>query len=269
MRREYDAERDAGLDVSWLNARALSREAAIDLGVAGVRYRDGAQVDPYRAALGFAAAAHQRGAQVFERSPAARIRAGRKKVEVRTRAGSIAAAAVVVASGFPPADLRGLRRHFTRELSYAVVTDPMPAAMRKAVGRRAASLEDVERPVHTLRWLRDDRILFAGGGRPDVPRQSRPKVLEQKTWQLMYELSLMYPAISGLQPTYAWDIPVARTVDGLPYLGTHRNYPRHLFALGIDPHRLGHCWLAARLLLRQYQGASDKSDAPFVFSRIL
>jgi glycine/D-amino acid oxidase-like deaminating enzyme len=85
----------------------------------------------------------------------------------------------------------------------------------------------------------------------------------------MYELSLLYPAISGIQPVRAWDVPVARTVDGLPYLGTHRNYPRHLFALGIDPHRLGHCWLAARLLLRHYQGAAEKSDAPFGFGRIL
>lgn len=270
LRREYDAERDAGLEVSWINAKALARETSIDLGVAGVRYRDGAQIDPYRAALGFAAAATERGAQLFERSPATRIRAARKKVEVRTRNGSITATTVVVATGFPPvSDLRGLRRHFSRELAYAVVTDPMSAALRKAVGRRATSLQDVEKPPHTLRWLRDDTILFAGGAQPDLPRQSRQKALEQKTWQLMYELSLLYPAVSGIQPAYAWDVPIARTLDGLPYLGTHRNYPRHLFALGIDPHRLGHCWLAARLLLRHYQGAAEKSDAPFGFSRIL
>jgi glycine/D-amino acid oxidase-like deaminating enzyme len=270
LRREYDAERDAGLEVSWMNAKTLARETSIDLGLAGVRYRDGAQIDPYRAALGLAAGAAQRGAQLFERSPATRIRAGRKNVEVRTRNGSITATTVVVATGFPPvSDLRGLRRHFSRQLAYAVVTDPMPAAQRKGVGRRATSLQDIEKPPHTLRWLRDDAILFAGGTQPDLPRQSRLKALEQKTWQLMYELSLLYPAVSGIQPAYAWDVPVATTLDGLPYLGTHRNYPRHLFALGIDPHRLGHCWLAARLLLRHYQGAAEKSDAPFGFSRIL
>jgi glycine/D-amino acid oxidase-like deaminating enzyme len=269
LRREYEAQRDAGLEVAWLNAKALAREAAVDLGVAAVKIRDGAALDPYRATIGLAAAARARGARLFERSEALKIRAGRKNVEVKTAKGSIAARAVVVATGYPPADLRGLRRHFSRELSYAVLTGPMPAAMRRAVGRRATSLQDGERPPHVLRFLRDDTILFCGGARGEVPARSRAKALDQKTWQLMYELSLLYPAISGIQPTHAWDVSVARTVDGLPYLGTHRNYPRHLFALGIDPHRLGHCWLAARLLLRHYRGEAGKSDAAFGFARIL
>lgn len=269
LRREYDAQREAGLEVAWLNARALAREASVDLGIGAVKVRDGAQIDPYRAAIGLAAAAGARGALVFERSPAARIRAGRKRVEVKTARGSIAGQAVVIATGYPPDDLKGLKRHFSRELSYAVVTEPMPAAMRRAVGRRATALQDVESPAHTLRWLRDDTILFAGAAQPAVPARSRPKALDQRTWQLMYELSLIYPSLSGIQPTHAWDIPLARTVDGLPYLGTHRNYPRHLFALGIDPHRLGHCWLGARLLLRHYQGDAEKGDGVFGFGRIL
>lgn len=269
LRREFDAEKAAGLDVAWLNGRALAHEAAVDHAVAAIKTRDGVQIDPYRAALGMAAAARQRGAELFERSPAVRIRASRKFVDVRTAAGAIRASAVVIATGYPPADLRGLRRHFTAEHSYAIVTEPMPAAMRRAAGRRAASIEDAEVPPHTLRWMRDDSILFAGAAQREVASRSRAKVLEQRMWQLMYELSLLYPVVSGIQPTHAWDIPVSRTVDGLPYLGLHRNYPRHLFALGIDPHRLGYSWLAARILLRRFQGASDKDDEAFGFARIL
>lgn len=269
LRREYDAQRAAGLEVSWLSSSALSREAAIDLGIAGIRTRDGAQIDPYRAALGLAAAAADRGAHIFENTAALRIRAGRKAVELRTASGTVSADAVVVATGYPPADLRGLRRHFTRELEYCVATDRLTALMRRGVGRRGASVEDAETPKHTLRWLKGDRVLFAGAASPTLPARSRAKAVESRAWQLMYELSVMYPHVSGVQPTHAWDVEVARTVDGLPYLGTHRNYPRHLFALGIDPHRLGHCWLAARLLLRQYQGSPDKSDAAFGFARIL
>jgi glycine/D-amino acid oxidase-like deaminating enzyme len=141
--------------------------------------------------------------------------------------------------------------------------------MRRAAGRRAASIEDIDTPKHTLRWMKDDRILFSGAASAHLPDRSRSKALEQRTWQLMYELSLFYPALSGIQPLHAWDVPVAETVDGLPYIGTHRNYPRHLFALGIGPHRLGHCWLAARLLLRLFEGEAQRSDAPFGFSRIL
>ncbi|HSL23791.1 MAG TPA: FAD-dependent oxidoreductase [Vicinamibacterales bacterium] len=269
LRREYDAQRDAGLEVAWLGAVPIARESGVDRGVAGMRTRDGAQIDPYKAALGLAAAASRRGAQIFERTAALRVRAGRKSVEVRTASGAISAAAVVIATGYPPSDLRGLRRHFDRELQYFVTTDPLNAAMRRAAGKRSASIEDVERPKHTLRWMKDDTMLFSGAAQPVLPVRSRARAIEQRAWQLMYELSLMYPVLSGIQPTHAWDVDVARTVDGLPYLGTHRNYPRHLFALGIDPHRLGYCWLAARLLLRHFHGAPEKSDAAFGFARIL
>jgi glycine/D-amino acid oxidase-like deaminating enzyme len=269
LRREYDAERAAGLEVAWLASSALAREAAVDLGVAGIRTRDGAQMDPYRASIGLAAAAAKRGAVIYEKTVATRIRAGRKAVEIRTDGGSIAAAAVVIATGYPPNDLRGLRRHFDRRLQYCVATEPMTAAMRRSVGRRAASIEDVVSPKHTLRWMKDDGIVFSGGASPILPARSRPKAIEQHAWELMYELSLLYPGVSGIQPTHAWDVEVARSIDGLPYLGTHRNYPRHLFALGIDPHRLGYCWLAARLLLRHFQDAADKADAAFGFARVL
>lgn len=269
LRREYEARRAAGLEVAWLSGAGLGRETAIDSGVAGIRTRDGAQMDPYRATLGLAAAARSRGAQIFEQTTATRIRAGRKRVQIRTPNGALTAEAVVIATQYPPADLKGLRRHFSQQRAYCVKTEPLPAAMRKAVGRRAASLEDLEHPAHTLRWLKDDSVMISGSAQPEIPVQSRRKALEQRTWQLMYELSLMYPAVSGLQPVSSWDLPIARTLDGLPYLGTHRNYPRHLFALGIDPHRLGYCWLGARLLLRQFQGAPEKADAPFGFARVL
>lgn len=269
LRREFDAERSAGLEVAWLSSSALAREAAVDLGVAAIRTRDGATLDPFRAALGLAAAAERKGAEIFEKTPATRIRAGRKQVEVRTASGSIVASTVVIATRYPTADLRGLRRHFTPELEYCVATEPLPAAVRRSLGRRAASIQDTETPRHTLRWLKGDAVLFSGASQSLVPERSRRKAVEQRTWQLMYELSLLYPAVSGVRPAHAWDVEVARTVDGLPYIGTHRNYPRHLFALGIDPHRLGHCWLAARLLVRQYQGEPEKTAAAFGFSRIL
>jgi len=269
LRREYDAQRAAGLEVAWLGRQALAREAAIDLAPGAIRTRDGAQFDPLRAALGLVRAASAKGAQIFEKTPAVRIRTGRKAVEIRTPSGQITAGAVIVATGYPPQDLRGLRRHFSRELQYCVVTEPLTAAGRRTVGRRQASIQDLASPSHTLRWMKDDTIVFSGAAQPLLPPRSRAKALEQRAWQLMYELSLVYPSISGIQPTHAWDLETARTVDGLPYLGTHRNYPRHLFALGIDPHRLGHCWLAAKLLLRSYQGTPEKTDAPFGFSRVL
>ena len=94
-------------------------------------------------------------------------------------------------------------------------------------------------------------------------------MLVQRTGQLRYELSTLYPAISGARAEWAWDFEHHETVDRLPYVGTHRNFPRHLFALGSGRHGVGVAWLAARVLLRTFQGAPAKGDELFGFVRIL
>jgi glycine/D-amino acid oxidase-like deaminating enzyme len=94
-------------------------------------------------------------------------------------------------------------------------------------------------------------------------------VLVQRTGQLMYELSVMYPAISGALPEWSWSYAHEGTADGLPFVGTHRNFPRHLFSLGGGRHGVGVSWLAARLLVRQFLGEPSKGDELFGFSRIL
>ena len=76
------------------------------------------------------------------------------------------------------------------------------------------------------------RALLGRG--PDAPVRARlrEKTVGQRANQLMYELTTLYPAISGLQPEWGWDFVHYGSPDGLPVVGPHRNFPRHLFALG-------------------------------------
>ena len=55
-------------------------------------------------------------------------------------------------------------------------------------------------------------------------------------------------------------------MDGLPYIGPHRNYPHHLFAWGLGTN-VASAFLASRILLRHYTGHADKDDEPFGFAR--
>lgn len=265
--REYQSRRAAGLEHSWVTPAAVRREAALDTGGA-IRTR-GASVDPYRACVAVAAAAAARGAALYEGSAVRRIRVTRKQVEVATERGTVRAGAVLIATAAPLADLRALRRHLKPQVGYAVVTEPLPAAVRREVGRRAAALRDGASPPHVLRWIREDRLLVSGADQREIPARNREKALVQRTWQLMYEASTIYPAISGLQPEWAWDSTYYETVDRLPFVGLHRNFPRHLFAIGAGKHGAGFAWLAARILLRQHQGEPADGDGLFNFARVL
>jgi glycine/D-amino acid oxidase-like deaminating enzyme len=267
LQREYQSRRAAGLQHSWLTPAAFARETGLES--AGAIRTRGASLDPYRACVALAAAAAARGAVLHETSAVRRIRAGRKQVEVTTDKGTVRAQSVVIATAAPLADLRALRRHLKPQTGYAVVTEPLPAAVRREVGRRAAALRDSAAPPHMLRWMREDRVLFSGADQREVPSRARDKALVQRTGQLMYELSTLYPAISGLQPEWAWDYTHYETVDRLPFVGLHRNFPRHLFAIRAGRHGAAFAWLAARILLRQYQGEAARGDELFNFARVL
>jgi glycine/D-amino acid oxidase-like deaminating enzyme len=267
LQRECKARREAGLEASWLTSRAVG----IDAGIAtngGIRAK-GEALDPYRACIGLAAAAVSRRAQIHERTAVRRVRAGRKSVEIKTDGGVITADAVIMATGGLLDDVRALRRHFAPTQSYAVVTESLPAAVRRVVGKRAAALRDSASPPHVLRWLKDDRVLFSGADQPPLVSRQRDKVIVQRANQLMYELTTLYPDISGLQPQWGWDFLHYGSPDGLPVVGPHRNFPRHLFALGHGRHGAGMAWLAARVLLRAFQGEPAKGDELFGFVRVL
>ena len=265
LKREAQARRAAGVDASWLTARSL---AALRLdGGGAIRTRGHARVHPYRACAGFARAAGQRGAVIFEKSPVRRVLARAKHVELVTANGTIRCDTVVLATGDPASGFAALRRHFTTTETYAVLTPPLPASVQRAAPGHATILQDRARPPHRLAWTPDERVIWTGADQARSAGRGRDKVLVQRGGQLMYELSLTIPAISGIQPEFVWDVPAARTHDGLPFIGPHRNYPRHLFALGLGASLTG-AFLAARILLRHYEGKPDASDEHFGFARL-
>lgn len=266
FRKEYEAREAAGLEFAWLSQKQVKSALNIDAPV-GVRMRDGFTLDPYRACLGMADAATRRKAVFFERSLVKKVRFAAKHVDITTDGGLIHAATIVVATGSATAEFRALRRHFKRREMYQVLTAPLAATVRKQMGRRDAVLRDARTPPHRLRWTADDRVLIAGADQDETPEKLRAAVRVQRTGQLMYELLMTYQAISGLQPEYGWETSYGETADGLMYIGPHRNYPRHLFALGGARDSVTGSFLAARILLRALQGESEKGDHVFGWAR--
>ncbi len=110
-------------------------------------------------------------------------------------------------------------------------------------------------------------MLVSGADDDTPPDHLRERVTVQRTGQLMYELSTLYPEISGIMPAYGWESPYALTAEGLPYLGPHRNFPFHLFAFGDSSQGVTGAYLASRVLLRHHFEKLDPSDEVFGFNR--
>jgi glycine/D-amino acid oxidase-like deaminating enzyme len=262
LRKEQASRKAAGLDAPWLSAPASQAETGTATDGA-LRLREAFVHDPVRSALACAAAADAKGARLYERSPVRKTTFTRKYADVILRTGTIRTQGVFVATGTPGPLFKQLRRHVREQDAYVVVTEPLDAKMRRAVGRRNAILTEFGNHPHWLRWLDDNRAMFAGAAAPPVASRLADRTLIQRTGQLMYELSVRYPVISGLPARWSWRVPLVSTADGVPWIGPHRNFPFHFFAMALGWNGDTFAWLAAKAALRYFKGEARREDEAF------
>ena len=267
LREEFDARRRAGLPVRWLSARALARRTGIH-GAGAILTSGNGQLNPYDACLGFLHHAVARGARVFEYSRASRVTAGPDDVRVTTAAGQIRANAAVIATGYATREFKPLAGRFRMMQTYVIGTYPAVGRMASArLTRGNTMLWDTNRPYHYLRWTQDGCLLFGGADRSYAAVRSPGDGLGDGAARLQRSLERIYPALSGCEATFRWTGVFAQTPDGLPYIGRHRRYPRHLFALGYGGNGMSVAYLAAVMLLRQYLGERSADEELFAFGR--
>ena len=266
LRAEHAARRDAGVPVAWLTPGALRREVGIPAR-AGLRTRGSAQCDPYRACLAVMAAAVRAGAAVHERSRVRRIEALRRGVRLHTARGRVDARRVVVATGYATPEFRPLAGRFALAHTYVLTTARLDAAARRELGLADLLLWDARPAYHYARWTPDRRLLLGGGDRPITGGRPAAARLAAAIVRLRAHFEPILPALGDLAIEYAWEGRFANTPDSLPYVGRHRRYPHHAFALGYGGNGMTFAALAARMLVEQWQGVRSADHALFAFDR--
>jgi glycine/D-amino acid oxidase-like deaminating enzyme len=265
LRKEYRDRKRARLPGRWISADTLAKLTGMT-GCGAILTQGNAEVDPAKVCAGFLRAARAHGARIFERSPVSRISNSNDSVTVTTPGGVILATHVVIATGYATAEFKPLAGRFRLMNTYVIATRPLPPGLRKKV-RGHAMLWDTDRPYHYLRWTDDHRLLIGG---EDTRRTSGRRVrtrLTRGSKRLHEYRNAVYPDLAREKSDYAWEGVFAETADGLPYIGVHRRYPKHLFALGYGGNGMAASFLAAKLLLKRYQKHPHRDEELFSFGR--
>ena len=266
LRLEQKRRTQAGFDVDWLSPGALQRITGIS-GQGAIRSSGSMHFDPYRGCVGILRAAAAAGARIFEKSSVKRIDVESDGVRIRTARGSIEARKVIVATGYATPQFRPLAGRFRMYRTYVLVTKPMAARQRRELGLSDVMLWDTDRPYHYVRWTADGRLLFGGGDRRVRPGQRRRQQFESATRGVREFFESRWPALAGIETAAAWEGLFALTPDSLPYIGPHRRYPRHWFALGYGGNGMTFGFMAARMLLERWQGRNLRDHGLFEFGR--
>lgn len=267
LRAEFLLRTRAGFDEEWLTPGAVRRETGIAARGA-IRSRGNAHFDPYRACVGLMRSAARAGGEIFERSPVVRIDRHRDRMRIRTRSGTIDAARVVVATGYATSQFRPLAGRFRMLRTYVLMTRRLDARARRELGFNDVMVWDTERPYHYARWTADHRLLLGGGDRSVRTGRRRDQEFATASRELREDFEALLPALTDIGYDGAWEGLFAMTPDSLPYIGPHRLYPGHLFALGYGGNGMTFGALAARMLLEQWRGIRSPDHSLFRFGRV-
>ena len=266
LQRELRRRRAAGLGGSWLTPRALERISGIH-GAGAIRTRGNAQLNPLAACRGLICAAARDGARVFERSNVRRIAQVDDGVRLYTRAGTIDALQVVIATGYATKYFRPLAGRFRMRHTYVLSTSTAGWVARRRLGLGDVMLWDTARPYHYVRWTDDHHLLLGGADHPVKPGARHDKQFADATQKLRDYFEKLYPTLADVGIETAWEGLFAMTPDSLPYIGAHRRYPKHSFALGYGGNGMTFAALAARIIVEQWQGKRSRDHKLFAFNR--
>ena len=266
LQRELRRRHAAGFGGTWLDAAALRRHTGI-AGAGGIRTSGNARLNPVRACHGLLRAAVRMDARVFERSNISRIRCFGDRVRLYSKGGTIDARQVVIATGYATKYFRPLAGRFKMRHTFVLATEPIGRGLRRALALGDVMLWDTERPYHYVRWTDDGRLMLGGEDRTIKPGATRSRQFIGATRELREYFAEVFPALADVPIDRVWDGLFAMTPDGLPYIGPHRRYPLHAFALGYGGNGMTFAALAARILLEQWRGITSPDHRLFAFNR--
>jgi glycine/D-amino acid oxidase-like deaminating enzyme len=109
---------------------------------------------------------------------------------------------------------------------------------------------------------------LGGEDRLVQPGQRRRQQFKTASRELRAYFETRLPALATVRTEAAWEGLFAMTADSLPYIGPHRRYPLHWFALGYGGNGMTFGFLASRLLLERWQGVKSRDHALFEFARL-
>jgi glycine/D-amino acid oxidase-like deaminating enzyme len=102
-----------------------------------------------------------------------------------------------------------------------LATLPLTAGERRDLGFGEVMLWDTRRPFHYVRWTPDGRLLLGGADRPLRAGASRAAAFKAAIRDLTGYSHGLFPTLTGVEFSHAWEGVFATTSDTLPFVGAN------------------------------------------------
>lgn len=200
-------------DTVLLDPQSVRRETGSTRYGGGLLDPAAGQVQPARLLAGLARAAESAGARLITGVTAHRLGRRGSSIQVKTSAGSIEVAQVLVATnGYSGALHPGYRRRIVPIGSHIIATAPLPPSLAREILPEARVVNDSRHLLHYFRLSPDGRLVFGGRASFTPARPSRTRAI------LRRDLLAIFPQLVSLPIEYAWSGNVGFTRDQMPHV---------------------------------------------------
>src|SRR5579864_5631747 len=256
--QEYQVAGLRSSGAAFLDTEAVRAKVNSPTYLAGAWDKEGtALVQPAALAWGLAAACERLGVRIAERTPATALASDADGVRVRLRDGVLRAGQVALGTSAFPALVRRLRPYIVPVYDYVLVTEPLGAAQRAAIGwRNRQGIGDSGNLFHYYRLTADDRIVWGGydaiyhfGRGLRAAYDQRPATFAR----LADHFFTTFPQLEGIGFSHRWGGAIDTCGRFCAFYGTaHRG--RVAYALGYTGLGVGASRFGARVMLDLLSG---------------
>lgn len=228
LKKEYEARKNAGFEVKWLNADQILEDFGFENTYGGILSKQGASIDAFLFAHELFAHNIRKGLKIFDKTEMVEVEHHKGFNIVKVDSGfQIRAKKIIYCIGYESKTL--LKENFVNlKSTYAVVSEVDKDKFKNIANTLVWNTDD---PYIYLRTTDDGRLLMGGGDEDFYDAEKRDAILHKKEKEILKELKKVKPDYH-FYPDFVWAGTFGETKDGLPYIGEHQKFRNSYFVLG-------------------------------------
>ncbi|MGE8511140.1 MAG: NAD(P)/FAD-dependent oxidoreductase, partial [Chryseobacterium culicis] len=228
LKKEYEARKQNGFDVKWLEAEEIFKKFEFKNTYGGILSRQGASIDAFQFANELFIHNVKKGLKIFDKTEMVKVEEHKGFNLVTVNSGfNIKAKKIIYCIGYESKNL--LKENFVNlKSTYAIVSEIDKDKFKNISSTLVWNTDD---PYLYMRTTDDGRLLIGGGDEDFYAAEKRDAILHQKEKEILKNLKKIKPDYH-FYTDFVWAGTFGETKDGLPYIGEHPKFKNSYFVLG-------------------------------------
>lgn len=228
LKKEFNARKDAGFKVKWLESDEVSKQFGFKNTYGGILSEQGASIDAFKFAHELFKVNVKKGLQIFDKTEMTDVEYFKGYNLITVDSGfQIKAKKVIYCIGYESKNL--IKEHFVNlKSTYAIVSE---IDSKKFKNITNTLVWNTDEPYMYMRTTDDGRMLIGGGDEDFYDAKKRDSLLNKKEKEILKTLKKIKPDYH-FYTDFVWAGTFGETKDGLPYIGEHQDFKNSYFILG-------------------------------------